>query len=158
MLSEITILGRVDRAYDTLAHRVDRLTRTRLGDTRNRDRWREILSTARFSPPLPLILAGTKLPNGCYSPDTLISGTVPYAAAAWALAEERIPELPPGQDLVLAIEIDDGVLRFVAKLRHKTPGQHFVSQNEVRLPSPVGQSPAAVARWFSRVFPDTTRP
>lgn len=158
MLSEITILGRVDRAHDTLADRVDRLTRTRLGDTRDRDRWREILSTARFSPPLPLLLAGTKLPNGCYSPDTLISGTVPHAAAAWALAEERIPDLPPGQDLVLEMEIDDGVLRFVAKLRHLTPGQHFDSQNEVRLPSPVGQPPAAVARWFSlassQVLPD----
>ena len=149
MLSEIIILSHVDRAYEELTNRVDSLTRSRLSNTQDRALWREILSVAQFSPPLPLILAGTKFPNGDYAPDTMISESVPYAAAALALTRDHIPDFPTGQELILAIEIDNKKLCFVAILRCKIPEQSVASQSEARLSPPVGQSPTTVARWFS---------
>ena len=72
MLSDVRILGSSRRAQAALHARVDQLTQLRLAETQDPARWREILSTARFTPPLPLLLAGIELPDGTYSPLSLI--------------------------------------------------------------------------------------
>ncbi|MDT8873381.1 hypothetical protein RAA17_25330 [Komagataeibacter rhaeticus] len=53
MLSDVRILGTSRQAQAALHARVDPLTQQRLAETQDPARWREILSTARFTPPCP---------------------------------------------------------------------------------------------------------
>lgn len=157
MLSDIRILGARAAARRTLAARVDRLTRGRL-DLDHTQHALQALSVARFDPPLPLVLAGIEQPDGRYTPDRPIAGAVPHAAAALDAARDALGDLPGDQELLIALEIDQGVPSFVAWLRRcPAPGQE-PCQREQMPPAPLGQPAASVAQWFalasSQTVPD----
>ncbi|WP_244184325.1 hypothetical protein [Komagataeibacter europaeus] len=61
MLSDVRILGSKRQTLAALHARLDQLTRQRLAEIRDPARWREILSTARFTPPLLLAAIGLDL-------------------------------------------------------------------------------------------------
>ena len=151
MLSDVRILGSKRQAQAALHAHVDPLTRQRLAKTQDMERWRESLSTARFTPPLPLLLAGIERPDGTYSPDTPLAQGVPYAAAAQQMAQDHIGDAPSGFELAVGLEIDDGTPRFLAWFRPLQSVGSCPETSDAAPPAPVGQPAATVAQWFSVV-------
>lgn len=150
MLSEVRVLGSRARARRAILERVDRLTRSQLEHT-DLTAASQILSTARFSPPLPLVIAGTEMPDGAYAPDRTIGRALPYLAAAEHMARDHLGDAPIGSELAVGLEIDDGIPRFVAWIRNSEDEATPVSAPPARPPPPVGQAPVTVARWFALV-------
>nr|WP_227002530.1 hypothetical protein [Komagataeibacter diospyri] len=151
MLSDVRILGSNRRAQAALHAHVDPLTRQRLAETQDPARWREVLSTARFTPPLPLLLAGIERSDGTYSPDTPLAQGVPYAAAAQQMAQDHVGDAPSGFELAVGLEIDDGTPRFLAWFRPLLSVGSCPETSGAAPPAPVGQPAATVAQWFSVV-------
>lgn len=117
MLSEVRVLGSRARARRAILERVDRLTRSQLEHT-DLTAASQILSTARFSPHLPLVIAGTEMPDGAYAPDRTIGRALPYLAAVEHMARDHLGDAPIGSELAVGLEIDDGIPRFVAWIRN----------------------------------------
>ena len=156
MLDALHIAGSWPTLRPRVLEQVDRLTRQRLGQSDiTTDVLRPILSTALFSPPLPVFIAGSTLPDGSFLPDTQLPECAEHAANARTLVEAAIPALPNGYHLEVALDLDRQRLAFVASLvalnQRETasgpPGQD--KGRSVSTPAPIGQAPANVARWFT---------
>ncbi len=147
-LSDIRIHGSRAAACRALAMRVDRLTRARL-DPNRPELALHALSVARFDPPLSLVLAGIEQPDGNYTPDRPIADAVPHAAAALDAVRDALGDLPGDQELLIALEIDQGVPSFVAWLRRPPAAGQEPRPREQMPPAPVGQPAASVAQWFA---------
>ncbi|WP_249023741.1 hypothetical protein [Acetobacter ascendens] len=117
MLDALHIAGSWPVLRSYILEQVDRLTRQRLNDPRaSIDVLRPILSTAHFSPPLPVLIAGSALPDGSFLPDTELPRRAEHAAAAGEAVKATFPTLPPSYQIELALEIDREKLAFVATL------------------------------------------
>lgn len=156
MLDALHIAGSWPTLRPRVLEQVDRLTRQRLGQSDiTTDVLRPILSTALFSPPLPVFIAGSTLPDGSFLPDTQLPKFAEHAANARTLVEAAIPALPNGYHLEVALDLDRQRLAFVASLvaldqggaASGLPGRE--KDRPVSTPAPIGQAPANVARWFT---------
>lgn len=88
MLDSLLLTGSWPDLLPLVLEQVDRLTRQRLIHTEaTGDGLRHILSTARFSPALPVFISGSMLPDGSFLPDTKLSECAEYAAKARTLVE-----------------------------------------------------------------------
>ncbi|WP_367161284.1 tyrosine-type recombinase/integrase (plasmid) [Kozakia baliensis] len=150
MLSDVRVLGAAVHARCALLERVDRRTRERL-DGVALSAAAPILSSARFTPPLPLLLAGHALADGNDTPDYMIGAAFPDAATAEQAARRHLGDAPSGFDVAVGLEIEEDAPRFVAWLRRQERVPVHASDPPSPPPAPVGQAPATVARWFALV-------
>ncbi|MCP1271641.1 tyrosine-type recombinase/integrase [Acetobacter cerevisiae] len=156
MLDSLLLTGSWPALLPLVLEQVDRLTRQRLIQTEvTGDGLRPILSTARFSPALPVFISGSMLPDGSFLPDTELSECAEYAANARTLIETAAFSLPNGYHFEVALEIDRQRLAFVASLvaldqsqtASALPGKEKI--RPIATSAPIGQEPANVARWFT---------
>ncbi|AOW50740.1 tyrosine-type recombinase/integrase [Acetobacter ascendens] len=156
MLDSLLLTGSWPALLPLVLEQVDRLTRQRLIQTKvTGDGLRPILSTARFSPALPVFISGSMLPDGSFLPDTELTECAEYAANARTLLETAAFSLPNGYHFEVALEIDRLRLAFVASLvaldqsqtASDLPGKDNI--RPIATPAPIGQDPANVARWFT---------
>lgn len=158
MLDSLLLTGSWPALLPLVLEQVDRLTRQRLIQTEGTgDSLRPILSTACFSPALPVFISGSMLPDGSFLPDTELSKCAEYAANARTLIETAAFSLPNGYHFELALEIDRQRLAFVASLvalnQSQTPSD-LPEKGKIRpiaTSAPIGQDPANVARWFTAI-------
>lgn len=156
MLDTLHITGSWPVLRSYVLKQVDRLTCQRLNDPQaSIDVLRPILSTAHFSPPLPVLIAGSALPDGSFLPDTELPHHAEHAAAAGEAVKATFPTLPSGYQIELALEIDCEKLAFVATLvsskisSNSGPRAEKEDTSKILPPAPIGQAPANVTRWFS---------
>lgn len=156
MLDTLHITGSWPVLRSYVLEQVDRLTCQRLNDPQaSIDVLRPILSTAHFSPPLPVLIAGSALPDGSFLPDTELPRHAEHAAAAGEAVKATFPTLPSGYQIELALEIDCEKLAFVATLvsskisSNSGPRAEKEDTSRILPPAPIGQAPANVTRWFS---------
>ncbi|KXV70043.1 DNA recombinase [Acetobacter malorum] len=156
MLDSLLLTGSWPALLPLVLEQVDRLTRQRLIQTEvTGDGLRPILSTARFSPALPVFISGSMLPDGSFLPDTELSECAEYAVNARTLIETAAFSLPNGYHFEVALEIDPQRLAFVASLvaldqsqtASALPGKEKI--RPIATSAPIGQEPANVARWFT---------
>lgn len=156
MLDSLLLTGSWPALLPLVLEQVDRLTRQRLIQTEvTGDGLRPILSTARFSPALPVFISGSMLPDGSFLPDTELSECAEYAVNARTLIETAAFSLPNGYHFEVALEIDRQRLAFVASLvaldqsqtASALPGKEKI--RPIATSAPIGQEPANVARWFT---------
>ena len=159
MLDSILLTGSWPVLRPRVLQQVDCLTRQRLAQSDvTGDVLRPILSTAHFSPPLPVFIAGSMLPDGSFLPDTELPERAEQVANARKLLEDTTFSLPNGYRLEMALEIDRQRLAFVASLVSLEQGKIASApprQDKVRsisAPPPIGQDPANVARWFTALL------
>ncbi|MBO1326189.1 site-specific integrase [Acetobacter sp. TBRC 12305] len=145
MLDDVVLHGRKDRAFAQLLDRCDRTTFHRLSQNgSDPETLRQVLSTAQFSPGLPLRILGLRL-AGSKAEDLVAATDVPFPARARALAAEHFGCAPDASELVISLHLSS------------TP--YFLAQIEIvfapvaagdapPLPSPVGQAPRTIVRWF----------
>ncbi|MFT9159454.1 MAG: tyrosine-type recombinase/integrase [Acetobacter sp.] len=147
MLDDVVLHGRKDRAFAQLLDRCDRTTFHRLSQNgSDPETLRQILSTVQFSPGLPLRISGVRL-AGMQAYDLVAATDIPFPARARALAAEHFGCAPNASELVISL--------------HLSPAPYFLAQIEIMfsppvaqdaghtpLPSPVGQAPRTVVRWF----------
>ncbi|MFT8784013.1 MAG: hypothetical protein ABF823_12700, partial [Acetobacter syzygii] len=147
MQVEVVVHGRKDRVYAALFDRCDRTTRHRLAEAGSSDdTLPEILAAARLSPGLELRLSGISL-SGNKTDDLVIAHDVPFAARARALAAERIGVAPDDPSLTLALHLSS-VPYFLARYRQAHGNTIAQSDLHPPLPSPAGQTPGVIIRWF----------
>lgn len=156
MLDALHLTGSWPVLRSRVLEQVDRLTRQRLAQSDiTIDVLRPILSTARFSPPLPVFIAGSILPDGSALSDTELPDGAEHTASARKLLEGALSSLPSGYHLEVALEIDRQRLAFVASLVSSDQNERpsFLPSkdkvNSIPTPAPIGQAPANVVRWFS---------
>ncbi|WP_291365195.1 tyrosine-type recombinase/integrase [Acetobacter sp. UBA5411] len=156
MLDALHLTGSWPVLLPRVLEQVDRLTRQRLGEAdASTEVLRPILSTACFSPPLPVFIAGNSLPDGDFLPDTELPQSAEHAAVARTMVETALPYLPVGFRLELVLELDRQRLAFVAAVVPVDRGKPMSAQAEregpdvISVPAPIGQAPANVARWFA---------
>ncbi|WP_124296626.1 tyrosine-type recombinase/integrase [Acetobacter pasteurianus] len=156
MLDSLHLTGSWPVLLPRVIDQVDRLTRQLLNQSDvTTDVLRSILSTARFSPPLPVFVAGSMLPDGSFLPDTELPECAEHASNARMLLEATSSSLPNGYHLEVALEIDRQRLAFVASFVALDQGQtasDLPRKDKIRsiaTPPPIGQNPANVARWFT---------
>ncbi|KXV70080.1 DNA recombinase [Acetobacter cerevisiae] len=156
MLDSLLLTGSWPALLPLVLEQVDRLTRQRLIQTEvTGDGLRPILSTARFSPALPVFISGSMLPDGSFLPDTKLSECAEYAAKARTLVEAAAFSLPNRYHFEVALEINRQRLAFVASLvaldqsqtASALPGKEKI--RPIATSAPIGQEPANVARWFT---------
>jgi site-specific recombinase XerD len=156
MLDSLLLTGSWPDLLPLVLEQVDRLTRQRLIHTEvTGDGLRHILSTARFSPALPVFISGSMLPDGSFLPDTKLSECAEYAAKARTLVEAAAFSLPNRYHFEVALEINRQRLAFVASLvaldqsqtASALPGKEKI--RPIATSAPIGQEPANVARWFT---------
>ncbi|PAK76926.1 site-specific integrase [Acetobacter fabarum] len=151
MLVNVVIHGRRDRVFSAVFDRCDRITRHRLSKTGfAADTLSYILATARFSPGLELRLSGIVL-GGKLTDDLVISHDVPFAAHARALAAERIGVVPedPLLSITLYLDVAPYFLARYGRGQDETAAHSDVSPP---LPSPAGQKPSVITRWFDSIL------
>lgn len=147
MQVEVVVHGRKDRVYAALFDRCDRTTRHRLAEAgSSADTLPEILAAARLFPGLELRLSGISL-SGNKTDDLVIAHDVPFAARARALAAERIGVAPEDPSLTLALHLSS-VPYFLARYRRAHGNTIAQSDASSPLPSPAGQTPGVIVRWF----------
>ena len=147
MLDEVIVHGRKDRAFATLFDRCDRITRHRLAEAGSAaDTLPDILATARLSPGLELRLSGIRL-SGSKTDDLVIAHDVPFAARARALVAERIGVAPDDPLLSLSLHLSSAPY-FLARYRRVLSDTVAQSETPPPLPSPAGQTPGVIIRWF----------
>lgn len=147
MLDDVIVHGRKDRAFAALFDRCDRITRHRLAEAGSAaDSLPDILSTARLSPGLELRLSGIRL-SGSKTDDLVIAHDVPFAARARALAAERIGVAPDDPSLSLSLHLSSAPY-FLVRYRRAHSDTIVQSETPPPLPSPAGQTPGVIIRWF----------
>ncbi|WP_082783015.1 tyrosine-type recombinase/integrase [Acetobacter cerevisiae] len=156
MLTALYMTGSWPVLRPYVLEQVDRLTRQRLHDPQaSVDVLRPILSTTRFSPPLPVLIAGGALPDGSFLPDTELPHHAEHATAAEEVVKTIYPSLPPGYQIELALEIAPQKLAFIATLVSSKSSSDIDTRTEKKdtlellSPAPIGQAAANVTRWFS---------
>lgn len=147
MLDEVIVHGRRDRAFSALFDRCDRITRHRLNEAGSAvETLPNILATARLSPGLELRLSGIKL-SGSNTSDLVIAHDVPFAARARAIAAHRIGVAPDDPALFLALHLSSQPY-FLARYKQTPSDTITQSASLSSLPSPAGQPPGVIIRWF----------
>lgn len=142
------------RAREMLLDRVDRLTRQILPEALTPGAWTDALSAARFSPALPVRLAGTTLPDGAITADVILPGSAPYAAAVDAILDRHIGERPAELGRRITPDIDaEGPCFIVTPVVSPESASPLPRPASSTAPAgaPVGQPPSVVSRWFDNL-------